>query len=408
MLILYDAIGTLAESVGDLLNQPQCVSLLMPPLMTRWQQLADDDRAIFPLFECLGSLAMSLGDGFLPYAQPVYQRCLQIIGRTIEEQKAVEQRNQHEQTKGAAADYGYVDLEFIVCALDLLSGVTEGLGHLIEPLIPQSPIMPLLYQCFTQSDTRLLTADGFLFYDEIKRRFDSGEEVLFACYDVASKALVYREGQLVEPPAPAYLVDFNSSDEVQRWQAGSSSLKDSVTEQRDEQHYSGHLSLRVTPEHRMYVQPGSADDRGDFVPLSSSQSASLSPSIHTASDLLVCNCGTSSDCPHRTSHIRFTAYAAAGHSPAAHLQTDERARIQQQTAPRRTITWPPSWSCSATGCSNGASWTTSPSKRGLLQHAALSDVNVELAARRCCQRCWACPSSAVRASVRTCSAIRSR
>ena len=322
MLILYDAIGTLAESVGDMLNQPQCVSLLMPPLMQRWQELRDDDRAIFPLFECLGSVATSLGEGFLPFAQPVYQRCLQIIQRTLEEQKAVEQRNQQEQSKGAAADYEYVDLEFIVCALDLLSGVTEGLGQHIEPLIPQSPVMHLIYQCFTQAHTRILTTDGFLFHDEIKTRLDSGQAVRFACYEVASQQLVYRAGQLVEPPAPAYLVDFRSADEAHDWQkCGRESISATETDA------SGHLSLRVTPDHRMYVQTGSTDKKGDFVPSCNSGELSMAPTMMTASDLLLCHCPTS-ECPHRTTHIRFTAYAAAGYSPA--LPPVTRTRIQQQ------------------------------------------------------------------------------
>ena len=152
MLILYDAIGTLAESVGDLLNQPACVQLLMPPLMQRWQQISDEDRAIFPLFECLGSVATALGEGFLPFAPSVFQRCLAIIQRTLDEQKAVEQRNAEEQAKGPAAEYEYVDLEFIVCALDLLSGMVEGLGAHIEPLVPQSPVLQLLYACMSERD----------------------------------------------------------------------------------------------------------------------------------------------------------------------------------------------------------------------------------------------------------------
>ena len=331
MLILYDAIGTLAESVGDMLNQPQCVNLLMPPLMQRWQQLGDDDRAIFPLFECLGSVATSLGEGFLPFAASVYQRCLTIIQRTLEEQKAAEQRNQVEQAKGAAADYEYVDLEFVVCALDLLSGVTEGLGHHIEPLIPHSPIMHLLYQCFTQSDTRILTQHGFLFYHQIKQRIDGGQTVLFACYDVSSRELVYRAGQLVEPSAPAYLVDFNSPDETHHWQADTGET-DSAAQLESTELSGSHLSLRVTPDHRLYVQTGSRVGTSDFVPanlhpVSTGTPVQQSPVMMAASDLLMCNC-PASDCPHRATHIRFTACAPGGHSPV--LPLPARTRIQQQ------------------------------------------------------------------------------
>lgn len=39
------------------------------------------------------------------------------------------------------------DKDFMIVALDLLSGLTEGLGGHIERLIAASNIMQLLYQC---------------------------------------------------------------------------------------------------------------------------------------------------------------------------------------------------------------------------------------------------------------------
>lgn len=39
------------------------------------------------------------------------------------------------------------DKDFMVVALDLLSGLAEGLGTLISPLVQHSEILPLLYQC---------------------------------------------------------------------------------------------------------------------------------------------------------------------------------------------------------------------------------------------------------------------
>lgn len=51
LLILYDAIGTLADSVGSALNTPEYVNLLMTPLTERWNRLKNEDRDIFPLLE---------------------------------------------------------------------------------------------------------------------------------------------------------------------------------------------------------------------------------------------------------------------------------------------------------------------------------------------------------------------
>ncbi|KAG6407999.1 hypothetical protein SASPL_131001 [Salvia splendens] len=77
--IVYDALGTLADAVGGELNQPKYLEMLMPPLITKWQQLSDSDKDLFPLLECFRSIAQALGTGFSQFAQPVYQRCISII-----------------------------------------------------------------------------------------------------------------------------------------------------------------------------------------------------------------------------------------------------------------------------------------------------------------------------------------
>ena len=56
LLILYDAVGTLADAVGDHLNRVEFISMLMPPLIEKWNLLKDEDRDIFPLLECLPRL----------------------------------------------------------------------------------------------------------------------------------------------------------------------------------------------------------------------------------------------------------------------------------------------------------------------------------------------------------------
>lgn len=51
LLILYDAIGTLADSVMEGLNNPALIEILMPPLIAKWNALEDDDEDIIPLLE---------------------------------------------------------------------------------------------------------------------------------------------------------------------------------------------------------------------------------------------------------------------------------------------------------------------------------------------------------------------
>ena len=83
LLILYDAIGTLADSVGHHLNKQEFIELLMPPLIQKWNELKDEDKDLFPLLECLSSVATALHSGFLPYAEPVFQRCVSLVEKTL-------------------------------------------------------------------------------------------------------------------------------------------------------------------------------------------------------------------------------------------------------------------------------------------------------------------------------------
>jgi transportin-1 len=48
---LYDAVGTLADSVGEALQVEAYVALIMPSLIQKWELIQDDDRDLFPLLE---------------------------------------------------------------------------------------------------------------------------------------------------------------------------------------------------------------------------------------------------------------------------------------------------------------------------------------------------------------------
>jgi transportin-1 len=142
LLILYDAIGTLADSVGHHLNKPEYINLLMPPLIQKWNMLKDEDKDLFPLLECLSSIASSLQQGFLPYCEPVYLRCISLIQQTL---------NQEIASTANPTQYEAPDKDFMIVALDLLSGLAEGLDMHIESLVLNSNIMQLLYQCMQDS-----------------------------------------------------------------------------------------------------------------------------------------------------------------------------------------------------------------------------------------------------------------
>lgn len=128
LLILYDAIGTLADSVGQALgSRPEYVDILMPPLIAKWSELPDDDGQLIPLLECLSSVTIALGPAFAPHSPPVYSRCLKIMrDNLLAAQREMEKPED---------DREMPDDSFVVVALDLLSGLSQGLGQHFGELV---------------------------------------------------------------------------------------------------------------------------------------------------------------------------------------------------------------------------------------------------------------------------------
>lgn len=137
LLILYDAIGTLADSVGNHLNKPEFIQMLMPPLISKWNSLRDEDKDLFPLLECLSSVATALQSGFLPYCEPVFQRCVNLVQQTLTLNVLFMQNPEQ---------YEQPDKDFMIVALDLLSGLAEGLGGHIDQLVVSSNVLAYMYQ----------------------------------------------------------------------------------------------------------------------------------------------------------------------------------------------------------------------------------------------------------------------
>ncbi|KAF8331346.1 armadillo-type protein [Cantharellus anzutake] len=140
LLILYDAVGTLADAVGDALSNKEYVDILMPPLITRWQRLNDDDDDLIPLLECLSSVTMACGKGFVGYAPPVFERANRIVHDQLVQYQSWQQE------RAANPDTDEPDKTFLIVALDLLSGLAQGLGPMVRELIVASnpPLMPLI------------------------------------------------------------------------------------------------------------------------------------------------------------------------------------------------------------------------------------------------------------------------
>ncbi|CAJ0950774.1 unnamed protein product, partial [Mesorhabditis belari] len=140
LLILYDAVGTLADSVGQHLAQDGFVEMLMEPLMHKWNRLADDDKELFPLLECVSSVASALGNRFLPYSPAVFKRCIDLIVKCL---------NQQQVYLSDPANHDPPEKDFLIVSLDLLSGLAESLHSHIDPLVAASEpsLIQLIHLC---------------------------------------------------------------------------------------------------------------------------------------------------------------------------------------------------------------------------------------------------------------------
>lgn len=78
-----------------------------------------------------------MGPAFLPYAGPVFERCCNIIHNSLLQYQQYQQNPDLEEP----------DKSFLVVALDLLSGLTQGLGPNMETLV--NTTTPHLLQLLT-------------------------------------------------------------------------------------------------------------------------------------------------------------------------------------------------------------------------------------------------------------------
>ncbi|XP_016955471.1 transportin-1 isoform X2 [Drosophila biarmipes] len=170
LLILYDAVGTLADAVGHHLNKPQYTDILMPPLIDKWNLVKDDDKDLFPLLECLSNIATALQFGFFAYSEPVFRRCVFLIEQAINQEmnQMVDQP----------------DKDRIVVALDLLSSLAEGLNLHIEAMVAKSNIMHLLLKCMQDLLPEVRQSSFALLGDLTKACFHHVHPFMAECFPI--------------------------------------------------------------------------------------------------------------------------------------------------------------------------------------------------------------------------------
>lgn len=170
LLILYDAVGTLADSVGGHLAKDEYMATLMTPLMNKLQVLPDEDRELFPLLECISSLATALGESFVPFCPVVFTRCASIVRRCLEKSYAHEMDRENVEAP---------DKDFMIVSLDLISGLISSIPvRHMESLIDESHLVHLLLRCAADPMPEVRQSTFAVLGDLVKNCFNLVEPVV--------------------------------------------------------------------------------------------------------------------------------------------------------------------------------------------------------------------------------------
>jgi hypothetical protein len=133
MILLYDAVGTIADASGSVLAEPQLLQVLLPPLLTRWRSVSREDPALGPLIECVTSIVKALGISAAPFALVIHDRSCEIMEEVLfDEAVYTDAVKAHDEA--IAHNLPAPDLplppekECMLYSLELLSALFEALG----------------------------------------------------------------------------------------------------------------------------------------------------------------------------------------------------------------------------------------------------------------------------------------
>ncbi len=167
LIIMYDTLGTLADSVGHHLADPKLVDIFMSPLMVKWAAVSDGDQHLLPLMECLTSIAGAVGSFLEPYAPLLFARCLSLLESSLMGRVGIRSADEN------ATPITVLDSEFGTCSLDLLCGITSALGVGIHAMVERSNLLPFLDQCLMGDDSGMKQSACALIGDLAQASFSS-------------------------------------------------------------------------------------------------------------------------------------------------------------------------------------------------------------------------------------------
>lgn len=162
LVVLYDAIGTLADELGAELVASKSLPTILPLLIGKWTDTLQDDQSLFALLECMCSLSISAGSEMAPYAATMYRKSLAMVETTLK-------------AAALSGDDGDLDYDFCIVALDLIGGLVQGLGDRLLPTIQQcSPALEVVVaKCAEEGQLAEVRQSAFALVGDMAQRCPS-------------------------------------------------------------------------------------------------------------------------------------------------------------------------------------------------------------------------------------------
>jgi transportin-1 len=147
-----------------------------------------------------------MGQAFLPYAGPVFERCTNLIHQSLLQYQAFQQNPELDEP----------DKSFLVVALDLLSGLTQGLGMSLESFIMhgQPHLLTLLTVCLKHPQAPVRQSAYALVGD-----------MAMSCFIILRPHMPEIMPQLILQLDPEPKVEFISASNNAAWSVGEVALR---------------------------------------------------------------------------------------------------------------------------------------------------------------------------------------
>lgn len=167
ILCLFDTLGVMADNVGTAIGEGSLPGIYVPPILKYWNDIGREnpmDRTLLPLMECLGSITVVCGMNYQPWAVETFEMAMSTIEGCM---MIISHYNNISDVDDELADP-------MICAIDLIDGLIEGLGSNFATLVAGSarfgPTFPNLLGQIVSHDIPGVRISAFAVLGDLARQ----------------------------------------------------------------------------------------------------------------------------------------------------------------------------------------------------------------------------------------------